>query len=134
MFADPAGRCLSYGDDEPQRLGPFTCVADASFLLRALAATLGFSTLLVVDAGNPPPPPQVGSLGMAWGRVFRLPETLMLQVRRTDIFSEYIIPPTIFVYGQYTSAVGPQHCITALEQLKIYSYCCWICMVKRCQL
>lgn len=77
-------------------------MADASFLLRALAATLGFSTLLVVDAGSPPPPRQMGSLGMALGRVFRLPETLMLQVRRTDIFSEYVIPPTIFVQALWT--------------------------------
>lgn len=84
MYADPAGRCLSYSDDEPQGLGPFTCVADAYFLLRALAAVLGFSTLLVMDAGSPPPP-QMGSLGMDWGRGFSLPATLMLQVHGTDI-------------------------------------------------
>lgn len=56
-YADPATRCLfTRSDDhrdplELDRLGPFTCVADSGFLLRALSVALNIPTLLVMDVG-----------------------------------------------------------------------------------
>lgn len=59
LFADPVGRCLSsaLGDDEPppERLGPFTCVADAKFFLRALAEALRFHSVVIVDVDSSNP-------------------------------------------------------------------------------
>lgn len=53
LFADPVGRCLSHslGDNEPppERLGPFTCIADAKFFLRAVGEALRFPSVVVVD-------------------------------------------------------------------------------------
>ncbi|CAB1121446.1 unnamed protein product [Ectocarpus sp. CCAP 1310/34] len=55
-FADPDGHCLypSPGADQPiaERLGVFTCVADTPFFLRALAESLRFRFLVVVDVGS----------------------------------------------------------------------------------
>lgn len=44
----------SLGDDEPppERLGPFTCVADAKFFLRALGEALRFPSIVVVETDN----------------------------------------------------------------------------------
>lgn len=64
-------------DDEPpppERLGPFTCVADASFFLRALGEALRFPSMVVVDVDSshpvhpPAPPPRLGhAMGVAFG-------------------------------------------------------------------
>lgn len=57
-FADPGGHCLSpsSGADQPsaEGLGVFTCVADTPFFLRALAESLHFPFVVVVDVGSVP--------------------------------------------------------------------------------
>ncbi|CAM9714947.1 unnamed protein product, partial [Ectocarpus sp. 13 AM-2016] len=71
-FADPDGHCLypSPGANQPtaERLGVFTCVADTPFFLRALAESLRFRFLVVVDVGSvslrhglPASPPGLGA-------------------------------------------------------------------------
>ncbi|CBJ34016.1 expressed unknown protein [Ectocarpus siliculosus] len=71
-FADPDGHCLypSPGADQPtaERLGVFTCLADTPFFLRALAESLRFRFLVVVDVGSvslrhglPASPPGLGA-------------------------------------------------------------------------
>lgn len=58
-FADPQGECLALKGGSakpPQNLGPFTCVADGLFFVRAVTLALGYLSLILVDVGNPSSP------------------------------------------------------------------------------